>query len=271
MAVVAVGRQHATAWRACDASLSRDGRSVPGLPWGGRCPTGPGRLRGVLPWDGRSGWGQLHEDQGVSWRHDASGQRFVGRWVVDRERRAEERGGGSDRGSVGARVGNDQEQPVEPAIRGFATQTPELLLDVDESRFEFDATRVPCAIRERQIPRPQVPPVADRHLSADHDIRAEERPERLRQSQVGHVTKWLSGGVQAKRDVHPDDGCDPVQHAEVDPRSEASFDPTQLRRRHADHLRNVLERQGRGLTRGAQLRPKSIEEPSRPAVRAGDA
>lgn len=89
---------------------------------------------------------------------------------------------GPDRGSIGSRVGNDEEHAIEAAISDLPCQAPELLLDVDKPRFELHATGSRCSVSDREVPGAQVSVVADRHLRTDAEIGPEEGSKGFRQA-----------------------------------------------------------------------------------------
>lgn len=182
--------------------------------------------------------------------------------AAHRERGVERRAGLADSPTVGVRVLEHQQQPIDARISLFLHHRPELRLDVAEPREEFSAD-ANCT-SQLDVEGTQVydnPRVAlqDDSPTSGLNLAKESRLER----ELGEVAKRPVGGIQSHPQLATNDRAEPGEVGGADLRVLGPLDSAGLRRRPAKRPRNVGLRQACGDPRlpklGALLAQPSLD------------
>lgn len=194
-----------------------------------------------------------NQDQGVPWRDAAIGERRIGSGVIDCERGREQATRDLDGGPVCRRISDDEQRPVEAAVGDLAMEPPQLVLGVEDARFQLDAALPTDRFGHREIPCSKIPRIPDRHLGANDETRVEQRAERISQAQMRDVTQRFTTRVCLGPDIESDRCREPVEARDRDPWRLPTLDPTQFGRRDPGGPRNMRQRKAGNEPGGSKV------------------
>jgi hypothetical protein len=170
--------------------------------------------------------------------------------------------------AIRARVENDQYQTCEMAVALLQREPPRQRLTIADPGLELDGCHVRSIVQD-PVPPTTIRTIRHRDLGAEAQSWPKEVAKRREHPGVGSISKRITSGKRPHRYIKADNCAHLRSREDVEPRSKAALDSTELSSRDPDGICNVNKRQARRETRRSKLLAETEEQPTAAAGATG--
>jgi hypothetical protein len=182
---------------------------------------------------------------------------------VERKVGSKQFAGRRESGSVGSRIGNDEERVAHPrVVSQFEHHTPLDRLDICETRFDLEPVDAVRAIDDG-IPRPSVRPPDQRHLSPETHDRWDTHAQARENPHLAGIADRIGIRIEAQARHEPDSGAQTAELLKSDVAQRAALEPIDLARRHPGCTCNLATTQAGGESAHTELAARGLGQGSR--------